>query len=133
MAKAIQSDQDPYGITITGHDVLLDACHAKRQEEAMMTFATIAARNRQDENVLSKIPIEIIREIARYLTNEDLTQFAGKMIDATYKHHSETKSQKQRNNTVIAFGMHQNVTETGRDMPAKKIKQVTSHEGICRP
>jgi len=35
------------------------------------------------------------------------------MLDAAYKHHSETKSQKQRNDLAVAFGVQLNVTENG--------------------
>jgi len=126
LVKAIQSGQAPHGITITGHGVLLDACRAKRREEAMMTFATIAAGNRQDESVLSKIPIEIIRQIASYLPDEYLTKFTGKMLDAAYKHHYETKSQKQRNNSAIVFGMQPNVTENGGEHAATQRDQASN-------
>jgi len=42
------------------------------------------------------------------------------MLDAAYKHYFETKSQNQCDNSAVAFGMQQNLTENRREHAVQK-------------
>jgi len=87
----------------------------KRQEEAMITFATMAAGNKQETSPFSQLPREIFHEIAGYIIPKHMKKVMTKMINTAYDHHANAESQNQGDNSAILFGRKRNVTEKRRN------------------